>query len=133
MRLMGIIIVALLAITMAIFPISMPQAAASMGPEHPVTADIGYAHATFDGVHEHAAVMASCDDVVASGCSDHDPGPHDPAGPNCCGMGMCHAFQLSVTPILNSPALSFAPVAIAGDEQVASAVSGRIDRPPRTV
>ena len=133
MRLMGTIIVALLAITMAIFPISMPQAAVSMGPEHTVTAEIGYEHATFDGAHEHANVMASCDDVVVSGCSDHDPGSHDPAGPSCCGMGICHAFQLSVTPALTSPALSFAPIAIAGDEQVVSVVSGRIDRPPRTV
>lgn len=133
MRLMGTIIVALLAIALAIFPISMSQAAASMEHEHTATADTGHEHATLNGAHEHPDVIASCDHVVASGCSDHDPGSHDPAGPNCCGMGMCHAFHLSVTPALNSPALSFAHISIAGDEQVVSVVSGRIDRPPRTV
>ena len=53
MRLMGTIIVALLAFTMAIFPISVPQAAASAGHRHAATVGAGHAHAVLDGDHDH--------------------------------------------------------------------------------
>lgn len=136
LRLMGTIIVALLAITMAIFPISVPQAAASAGHPHARVADAGHKHvhehAAVDGPHGHADV-ASHHDVMASAFGDHDQGSHDCAGPVCCSMGTCHAFQASVLPDLSSPAASTIPVALPGDEQVEGITAGGLDKPPRTV
>ncbi|QRM31335.1 hypothetical protein [Microvirga sp. VF16] len=132
MRLMGTIIVALLAITMAIFPISVPQAAASAGHPHAATASAGHTHAAFDEDHEHP------DEAVSHGAdlgavADHDEGSHDCSGPVCCSIGTCHAFQASVLPDLSTPAMSTIPVALPGDEQVEGITAGGLDRPPRTV
>ena len=132
MRLMGTIIVALLAFAMAIFPISVPQAAASAGHQHAATVGAGHAHVAVDGDHEHPDKMGSHDtDLSAS--ADHDQGSHDCSGPVCCSMGTCHAFQASVLPDLYSPASSAIPVALPGDEQVTGITAGGLDRPPRTV
>lgn len=133
MRLMGTIIVALLAITMAIFPISVPQAAASAGHWHAATADAGHAHAVLEGEHEHAHETASHGTDLSGGSVDRDQGPHDCSGPVCCSMGTCHAFQASMLPDLSSPAASTIPVALPGDEQVEGITTGGLDKPPRTV
>jgi hypothetical protein len=132
LRLMGTIIVALLAIIMAIFPISVPQAAASAGHRHAATADAGHAHAVTDGDHGHAHEMAS-HGIDLSASTDHDEGSHDCSGPVCCSMGTCHAFQASVLPDLSSPAVATIPVALPGDEQVEGIVAGGLDKPPRTI
>jgi ABC-type nickel/cobalt efflux system permease component RcnA len=136
LRLMGTLIVALLAITMAIFPISMPRAAASAGHQHAVVAGAGHEHvhdhATVDRAHDHADA-ASHADVVSSASGDHDQDSHDCTGPVCCSMGTCHAFQDTAFPILSSPAVSHLPVAMPGDEQVGGITTGSLDKPPRTV
>ena len=132
MRLMGTIIVALLAFTMAIFPISVPQAAASAGHRHAATADAGHAHAALDGDHEHPdrdGVPRHRPECLGRS----RPGSHDCSGPVCCSMGTCHAFQASALPDLCSPAASIVPVALPGDEQVEGITAGGLDRPPRTV
>jgi hypothetical protein len=133
LRLMGTIIVALLALTMAILPISTALAAASATHGHVLVVDAGHDHAAVDGHHEHANVRASASDTSLADFTAHDGSPEDCTGPICCSMSACHAFQTSAPPSLYSPTGSQAPMAMAGDEQVMSVVSGRIDRPPRTV
>ncbi|QRM34655.1 hypothetical protein [Microvirga sp. VF16] len=133
MRLMGTIIVALLALTMAILPISMSQAAAPAGHGPATAVNAGHEHAAVDGDHEHADVLASCDDTALSGFSDQDGDTQDCTGLICCSMGACHAFQGSAPPSLYSPAASQAPMVMAGDEQVGGITAGGLDRPPRTV
>ncbi len=132
MRLMGTIIVALLAFTMAIFPISVPQAAASGG--HPHTAMVGAVHAdaATDGDHGHVHEAAS-HDIALNTSADHDQGSHDCSGPVCCSMGTCHAFQAIALPDLFVPAASVMPVSFPGDEQVEGIVAGGLDKPPRTI
>lgn len=133
LRLMGTIIVALLAITMAIFPISVPQAAAHAAHQHLALADTGHEHPTADADHEHAEVKASCDATLSiSGDRDH-PGSEGCTGPTCCSMGACHAFQVSTPPSLYSPAVSDVTIVLTRDEQVEEITVGGLDRPPRTV
>jgi hypothetical protein len=132
LRLMGILIVALLAFTMAIFPISVPQAAASAGHRHPAMTGTGHAHAALDGEHDHAHATASHGTDLGA-AADHDQGPNDCSGPVCCSMGTCHAFQAIALPDLVSPAASIVPVALPGDEQVDGITAGGVDKPPRTV
>jgi len=127
LRLLGTLVVALLAITMAIFPISMPRAAVSAGHHHAQVAGAGHKH-----VHEHADV-ASHDDVLASASGDHEQGSNDCSGPVCCSMGTCHAFQDTVLPILYSPAVSHLPMAMPGDDQLGGITADGLDKPPRTV
>jgi hypothetical protein len=137
LRLLGTIIVALLAITMAIFPISVPQAVASAAHQHALVASIGHEHAhehAVDGDHEHTEVLASpSNDAALSASSDHDQGSQDCTGVVCCSMGVCHAFQVSENPSLSSPAGALIPMAMAGDEQVGGITASGLDKPPRTV
>ena len=133
LRLMGTIIVALLAITMAIIPISVPQAAASAGNHHAVTVDAGHEHATVDGDHEHADELAPTQDAALDASADHHQGSEDCSGPVCCSMSTCHAFQESAPPTVYSPAVSQISMAVAGDDQVGGITTGGLDRPPRTV
>ncbi|MBM6595383.1 hypothetical protein [Microvirga pudoricolor] len=133
MRLMGTIIVALLAFTMAIFPISVPQAAASAGHQHAAMVGVAHEHGGVDGDHEHADELASSLDATLDASADHDEGSQDCSGPVCCSMGTCHAFQAGVAPDVHSPTTSQTPPAMPGDEQIAGITVGGLDRPPRTV
>ncbi len=136
MRLMGTIIVALLAFTMAIFPVSMPRAAASAGQ---VRTALAAGHAHDASAHSHhgkdAWLTAACHHGLeaALGCDRHDGASHGHDDSNCCGGLSCHSFQVSAAPIVSLTVASPTPLAIAGDEQVAGIVAGRLDRPPRTV
>ena len=135
MRLMGPIMALLLAVTMAIFPISMLRAAAPGVHEHPVTLSADLEHLPTSG-SEHASQteVGSCDvPPVLADCGSHGPGSHDTSSPSCCGMGACHVFQVTLGADMHSPVLSSAPVGIPGDEQVVGVISGGIDRPPRSV
>jgi hypothetical protein len=138
-RVMSPIIAVLLAITMAVFPISMPRAAAFGQHGHAQTAKVVQDEAASAadhqnaGDHGHADTVASCDPAVLGGCSEPQPSSHDGTTPACCGAGMCHAFEVSAAPAVFSPHLSPGPTVQTGDEQVDEAVSGRLDRPPRTV
>ncbi|WP_262029846.1 hypothetical protein [Microvirga sp. Mcv34] len=133
MRLMGTIIVALLAITMAIFPISGPQAAAQAAHRHAAAAADVHEHADSEGDHEHADTTASCDASAWTVAADTNPDTQDCVGLICCSMGACHAFQASVAPSLYSPAVSEASTVLARDEQVEEITVGGLDRPPRTI
>ncbi|MBM1170141.1 hypothetical protein [Microvirga arabica] len=135
MRLMGTIFVALLALTMAILPISMLQAAAPAvaGHGHTMAVDAGHGHAAAEENHEHADIVAAHGDTALSGSSEHAGNSEDCTGTFCCSMTACHVFQISAPPNLYSPAVSQAPMAMAGDEQVGGITTGGLDRPPRTV
>ncbi|NBJ09438.1 hypothetical protein [Microvirga arsenatis] len=133
LRLMGTIIVALLAITMAIIPISMPQAAASAGNHHAVRVDAGHENAAIAGDHEHADELAPSHDAALDASADHHQGSQECSGPVCCSMSTCHAFQESAAPTVYSPTVSQVSMAMAGDEQVEGITTGGLDRPPRTV
>jgi hypothetical protein len=130
---MGTIIVALLAITMAILPITMPQAAVSAEDHHALATGAGHEHAATDGDHEHADTLASSGGAVSTGSNDHGGDSEDCTGVLCCSMSTCHAFQVSAHPSLYSPAVSQASMTMPGDEQIAGITVGGLDRPPRTV
>jgi hypothetical protein len=130
---MSTIIVALLAITMAIFPISVPQAAASTGYQHAVMVGAGHQHSAVDGDHEHVDEMAPSANADLSASDNHHQNPDDCSGPVCCSMSTCHAFQEAAAPTVYSPTITEAPMAMAGDEQVGGITTGGLDRPPRTV
>jgi len=126
LRLVGPIIAVLLAITMAIFPISVPHAAVSGVHNH--AAAHGHDH------QEHAVeASVSCDHQVVEGQHSEHEGTPDGAGSSCCSIGGCHAVHVSLVAGLPSPAVAPLPSAISGDEQVDGVISGRLDRPPRTV
>jgi hypothetical protein len=127
---------------MAIFPISVPQAAASTGHvhaamaaghPHAVTARAGHTRAAFDGDHGHVHEPATSHDIALEASADHGQDPHECSGPVCCSMGTCHAFQAIALPDLFSPAASIVPMAFPGDEQVEGITAGGLDKPPRTV
>jgi hypothetical protein len=131
LRLTSTIIAVLLALSMVAFPISMVRAAALGSHNHAETAQAEH------GDH-HTQVASSEADCVSTATVHHDQAaPADDAshksGPSCCGMGACHAFQLSGTPSLLMPAAMAHVLHAPGDEQVTGSFSVRIDRPPRTV
>ena len=133
MRLMGTIIVALLAITMAILPISVPQAAMAAVHGHAAAVDAGHDHASVDGDHEHAHVQTSSVDTASVDLDDHDGNSDDCTGPVCCSMGTCHAVQVSAPSGVYSPNASRTPMIMVGDDQVGGITAGGLDKPPRTV
>jgi hypothetical protein len=118
-----------MAVSMAIFPISMPQAAAMKAGHHGAQA----AH-----VHDHGAAEACLDDDSIligsdrSACHEH-PAADGKGDSLCCGSIVCHVFQVSVAPGLYTPIARSISLAVALEEQVLSAFLGRIERPPRTV
>jgi hypothetical protein len=135
---MGPIIAVLLAITMAIFPISMPRAAAFGEHGHGAAVEIVHENVAVAADHhadhhDHADMVASCDPAAVGVCGQPEPSSHDGTSAACCGIGFCHAFQPSAAPPLFAPYLSAAPMALARDEQVEGAFAGCLDRPPRTV
>ena len=130
LRLTRAIIAALLAVSMAIFPISMPQAA--------MKASHHGAQAAHSHVHDHAAAQACLegDSGVIGGdrsaCHEH-PDADGKGDTLCCGSIVCHVFQVSVAADLYTPIARSISLAVAVEEQVPSAFIGRIERPPRTV
>jgi hypothetical protein len=129
---MGVIISALLAFSMVIFPIAMPRAAVPGAQRTIAMSDQGHVHGNSGHAHDEASL--TCGQLADHhGCGDHDPGSHDANGIDCCGMGACHAFQISAAPDLQSPLLLATPVGTFGDEQVEGFIPAGLDRPPRTV
>jgi hypothetical protein len=86
--------------------------------------------------HQHMSASADCEDaggVAALGsCSGHTDMDGQGEKP-CCGGIACHAVQISVPPTLNVRAPRAQAMTPRLQEQVASTLSGRIDRPPRTI
>ena len=133
MRLMGAIIVALLAITMAILPISGPQGAAQAAHQHAAVTTIGHMHGEADGNHSHADLQVSFDTGALGISGDHESDTQDCTDVICCSMGTCHAFQIPAPQNLHSPAVSQVSMAMTRDEQVEEITIGGLDRPPRTI
>ena len=134
MRLMGLIIAVLLAVTVGILVISTPHAAAS-GERLALAATVlGHDHATHS--HEVAldVVQLSAHDHASArnGCGDPASGDHGGGGTDCCNMGACHAVQALTAPVLHMPCASAITIAALGDEQVEGVVPGGLERPPRT-
>jgi hypothetical protein len=112
---------------MAVFPVAMPQAAASTGHNHASgaheheapdgTADVSAPHEDDTLEHEHAA------------SHDQDEG----SSSSCCGTTTCHAFQVSSSPALGARLPLIGVVQVACDHQVPGVFPGRLERPPRTV
>ena len=133
MRLMGTIIVALLAITMAILPISGPQGAAQVAHQHAAVTTTGHTHGEMDGNHSHADLQVSFDTGALGISGDHDSDTHGCTGVICCSMGTCHAFQIAAPSYLYSPTVSQVSMVMTRDEQVEGITIGGLDRPPRTI
>lgn len=124
LRLMRTVVAALLALCMAVFPVAMPQAAASKGHGHgsAVHAQDGHAHGS--ATHDH-------DIVEHEHAASHDGDEESSSA--CCGTTTCHAFQISSLPTLGARLSLIGVVQVAYDHQVPGVFSGRLDRPPRTV
>lgn len=125
MRLMDRIIAALLTICMAVFPIAMPQAVAWAGHSQ-AEAHAGHV-ADVSDPRRHDAVSDTAGHEHASHHGETDDGQ------SCCGTVTCHAFQVSGAPSVATQLRLVGVVEIFADPQVAEVVSGRLDRPPRTV
>lgn len=123
MRPMAPIIAVLLAITMAIFPIAMPRAAASADHRSTVTLDTHHSHGEADVSCARASVT----------CGDHEGDGHEASGSGCCGMSVCHAFQVSAAPAILCRHVTMTSVTVARDEQVGGVTPGGLDKPPRTI
>lgn len=134
MRLMGLIIAALLAVTAGILVISTPHAAASgerlvaaatvLGHDHAAHSHEGAVDVEPASAHDHASAQEDCGDPAS--------GAHHGSGADCCNMGACHAVQALAAPMLHAPYASAITIAARGDEQVEGVVPGGLDRPPRT-
>ena len=135
MRLTGLIIAVLLAVTAGIFVISTPHTAAS--GERLTSAEIlldqvleahsheGAVEGDQSSAHDHASAQKDCGDPAS--------GAHGGDGVACCSMGACHAIQSIATPMVQLRRASAVVLAIVGDEQVEGVITGGLDRPPRTV
>lgn len=136
MRLMRPILAALLAVCIAIFPIAMPRAAAMAGHSHQ-TASAAHAHEASGHAHEHASASSENGGAHLAVIAEHDAHASDGEasgdGPSCCGTTTCHSFQTSSPPMLCKRLPVMALVEAVNDHQVQGLVSGRLDRPPRTV
>ena len=130
MRLTSTIIAAFLALSMAIFPISMVRAAAVGGHNH-----AGIVESAEHGDHHGDIASADADCALVASSHHHTTPPDDgsSSAPSCCGMGACHAFQMSSATGMSTPAAVAHLLHAPGDEQVTGAFLGRIDRPPRPV
>lgn len=134
MRLLGLIIAVLLAVTAGILVIPTPHAAASGERPAPAATVLGHDHAAhsheatvdveYSSAHDHASARNDCGDSTS--------GDHGSGGTDCCNMGACHAVQALVAPVLHTPCASAAVRAVVGDQQVEGIIPGGLDKPPRT-
>ncbi|WP_460451985.1 hypothetical protein [Alsobacter sp. SYSU BS001988] len=137
MRLKAEIIAILLAFVMALAPFAMPRAMAHEGHRSAPAAIAVEGHEAKAG-HAHAHQVgralagrgAACH-AVPTACGDAHGDRYDGAQ-GCCGMGLCHAFQVSPALSLASPSASSTVRLLPRDEQVESSARGGLDRPPRT-
>lgn len=131
------VIAALVAVSMAIFPIGMGPAAGLVGGQHGF-AGAGHHDVAVAGVQDHhpgkadASQACDADEAEALGAAG-ESAPDAQSAAFCCGGTACHFFQLSsVPPVLTPPTRPLA-LAAAGEEQLAGTVPDQLDRPPRTV
>jgi hypothetical protein len=121
-------IVAILALALAVFPLSGARAVAHGGHQLERAATAQQSHQAEVDSHDASVEMAS----DAHDCSSKEQGkPHPATG--CCDMGACHALAFVGSPIAAAPAPFGSSIVALGDEQVRGEFSFRLDRPPRTV
>lgn len=132
LRLTARIIACLLAITLAMAPFAMPKAMAHEG-HRAAAASVVIEEHDLHSAHTHMGVQtaSSCSTAVQACEGTHGAQPEDAQG--CCGIGLCHAFQISTSAPLGSPLGARAVRFLLLDEQVEASTSGGLDRPPRTV
>lgn len=123
MRLVSTVMAALLALSLAVFPISGARSVATIGHHHQ--------HSAKGSVGDHSSILHdSADDLTsANDCSGHKA-PQGKQG-GCCDMGSCHAFTAVPFALTGFPLLLMGSIAD-GDEQVRGDLSSHIERPPRT-
>jgi len=135
LRLLGLTIVVLLAVTAGILVISTPHASSLGERLASVAILLGHDHAAHS--HERAVgseqASAHDHDSARNDCGDPTSGSHSSGGPDCCNMSACHAVHTLVAPMLHAPCASDVAVPLLCDEQVESIPPGGLDRPPRTV
>lgn len=129
------ILVAMIAICLAVFPVGMSRASASMSVPVPVAAT-GHSHPAGSGAthkHEHASAAASVQDQAQSSgdCAGHGKSGKDcPSA--CCGFG-CHVFSVVLDVVLWAPLGRPIQLTTGNDEQVENGQPLFIERPPRSV
>ena len=125
MRLISTMLAVMLALALAIFPISGGQSAATIGHQHHHSVQTNHA-----GDH---SIDAAADELAsaADDCAGHKAPQGKQAG--CCDMGACHAFTTASLTILAYSASLVGSVADRRDDQVRGEPSARLERPPRTV
>ena len=140
MALMRLIMAAVVAFCVAIFPIAMPRV---MGHAHASTPSAQHIHADHihaDADHVHTAAVehrhADTHVCEAAGprsneCSSPDSALPSSGEQSCCGVA-CHLFNLSTAAAVCIPTSAPVSVGVPGDEQVSETLSSRLDRPPRT-
>jgi hypothetical protein len=135
LRLLGLTIAVLLAVTTGIFVISTPHAASLGERLASVATLLGHDHAAHSHEREVGAERSSAHDhdSARNDCGDPTSGSHSSGGPECCNMSTCHAVHTLVAPMLHAPCASGVAVPLLCDEQVAGIAPGGLDRPPRTV
>lgn len=146
LRLVHSILALVLAVAMAVFPITMPRAAALGGMGlggtleashhvHAPPAATDREHRVGHTYRKRTADAAAAPSLQADGVSsslDSEPGCEGTTS-GCCGLSTCHAFQGSSAPLFHSPHRSASALAVAGDEQADGIAPGRRERPPRSV
>lgn len=136
---MRVVIAALVAVSLAIFPIATAPAA-GIGID-------GGRHG-LAGLEHHDNAAAGLDDFhhgkvgASHACDAGEPAASSPAGDPaadaqcaavCCGGMACHFFQVSSVPPISAPPAEPSGLAVPGEEQLAGTVPDQLDRPPRTV
>jgi hypothetical protein len=127
--------IAMIAICLAVFPVGMSRASASMSaPVQPVHA--AHSHDAISGHHghDHAHGSASVQEQAtqaSSDCAQHDKsGKHCPSA--CCGFG-CHVFSVVLDVAFWAPLGRPFQLATLNDEQTEDGQPLFIERPPRSV
>lgn len=133
LRVINTIVAIFLALSVAVFPLSMAHAAALAG-HHEATAQADV-RIEADHDHFHQAASSCAEDAnvtVADDCASHQGASGPRGGASCCNL-VCHAFEASAAPAVFTPLRLARAVHLRAEEQVAGGFAGRIDRPPRTV
>jgi hypothetical protein len=122
-------IVAVLAIALAVFPVSgaRPIAHAGHQPELGATAH----HSQHADAASHDASVEMAFDAHDCSSKEHHGTQHPATG--CCDMGACHALAFVASIVVAGPAPFGSSIVVRRHEQVRGEFSFRLDRPPRTV
>jgi hypothetical protein len=128
-RLIDKLVVAILAVAVAVFPLTVAQArmpSSHAGEHQALHSGAGHAH----GYHAHHSVAADAmapDMATAAGPTAKGEPHHDKA---CCAA--CHAIDALTLASMEPPCANHALLRPAGDPQLPGEPPSGIERPPRT-